>query len=67
MIPAPEAAARKEREREHLYLTLQSDNKEQRFQTIGQTKSLRGTPLPTASQFRIDQGFRRGGDTHSLV
>ena len=26
-----------------------------------------GKPLPTASQFWIHQGLRRGGDTHSLV
>ena len=34
-----------------------SDNKEQRFETIGQTKSLRGKPLPTASQFQDQSRF----------
>ena len=35
----------------------ESDNKEQRFETIGQTKSLRGKPLPTASQFQDQSRF----------
>ena len=55
------------KKRKRLYLTLLSDNKEQRFRTKGQTESLHGKPLPTASQFWIHQGLRRGGDTHSLV
>ena len=34
-----------------------SDNKEQRFETIGQSKSLHGKPFPTASQFQDQSRF----------
>ena len=34
-----------------------SDNKEQRFETIGQSKSLHGKPFPTASQFQGQSRF----------
>ena len=41
----------------HLYFNTDSDNKEHKGGTIGQTKSLHGKPLPTASQFQDQSRF----------
>ena len=38
----------------HLYFNTDSDNKEHKGGTIGQTKSLHGKPLPTASQQNLN-------------
>ena len=34
-----------------------SDNKEQKFETVGQSKSVHGKPFPTASQFQGQSRF----------
>ena len=40
-----------------------SDNKEQKFETVGQSKSVHGNHFQLQASSRVNQGLRRGGDT----